>query len=288
MPTAVTDPTERIPSLDPGSDGGARPGSEPGAVCRNCGHPIADHYCSHCGQRRLQGRLTVRSAAQELLGQLLGWESGFFHTVLELWRRPGNVIRGYIAGHRRPYTGPFKYLAIWIAAFAILFALVDFDDYAPPERVLDTSEIAALGLPSELPTWVHDFDRQVRRYSNLVYLITLPMVAGVTRVVFRRSGFNYAEHVVFNAYVAAQSSMLLLVFVLVSLSWLSARTYFLWVVSQLALGLVYFTWAAVGCFRTSVIGAVWRSLCVLVANFVLVQIVLIAGFVIYFLFRIAG
>ncbi len=255
-------------------------------ACRNCGRAVADRYCPGCGQERIEGRLTVRRAAAEGLGNLLGGEHGFVFTLLQLSRRPGAALREYVAGRRRPYTGPFKYLAVWAAVVVLLLSWIDLDAYAPPREMLSAAQVARLGMPPELPAWLHEFNVLVRRFANVTYLLSLPLLAAITRLVFRRAGYNYAEHLVFNAYVTAQGSLVLVGTLLAFLPWLSASTYVAFLVTEIALGGVYFTWAAIGFFRTSVLGGVLRSLVTGVLGFVAGQLLLLLVLAAFLAWRI--
>ena len=80
-------------------------------------------------------RFTIKSVAHNAMEGVLNVESGMLRTLIELFWRPGYMIRDYINGKRQCYMRPFHLLFV-IAAIYIIAARIFFpEDYAQPSVV---------------------------------------------------------------------------------------------------------------------------------------------------------
>lgn len=92
--------------------------------CTNCGTPVDDAFCPHCGQEVGPARLTVRHFLAHNLRKLFSIEDGFFYTSFLLLFKPWAVIRNYINGHRIPYTSPVSMLVALVIYDAVIASLL--------------------------------------------------------------------------------------------------------------------------------------------------------------------
>ena len=136
-------------------------------VCNNCGHRFRGNYCPVCSQSAQQGRVSWLSLWQNIV-LLWGLESrSAVNTLLQLFLRPGYLVRDYISGRRQVSYPPFKLLVI-LAALVTLARLI-FPSIQPEPsetgvRYLDYvfnwlhrhEDIGALTVSSFLilPTWL--------------------------------------------------------------------------------------------------------------------------------------
>jgi len=108
---------------------------EPAATCANCGTPVADRFCSHCGQRV---ELQVHSLS-ELLGEaaevITHADSRVWRTFVPLFFRPGFLTQQYLAGRRASYLPPFR---LYIVLSVVFFLMVSLTT-----RLARDSELAA-------------------------------------------------------------------------------------------------------------------------------------------------
>jgi len=77
-------------------------------TCRRCGAEMDGAYCSRCGQKKAE-RLNVRRTFQKFAHHLTNLDSALWRTLVDLTRRPGTVVRRYVAGDRTGYLNPAKY-----------------------------------------------------------------------------------------------------------------------------------------------------------------------------------
>jgi hypothetical protein len=180
----------------------------PLSACATCGSRLSGLFCSACGQRVLESKHTLWTLTRGVVVRLIDLEHGVAHTVSRLTVQPEVVIRGYISGRTVPYTHPFAYLVLAFAVVVIGFG---------------SSASVAGG------------DNRV--FSALIVLF----LAAASRIAFRGSGLNYAEHLILNIYLFAHAA-LLMGGALLAVTWLPAPARAPFSIAMLALGCVYFVW----------------------------------------------
>ncbi len=161
------------------------------AGCRNCAATLAadQRFCGACGQRVIQGRLTIREIGHDVIHAFTHADRSIFALIGALVRRPGRVAREYVDGHRKRYFGPFAFLVIsvGIASFATYLGGVEW--FAP---VPNQSARAILA-----------------RHFNLVALVQVPLIALICFAFFRAVRLNFSEHLVLAAYTSGFRALLL-------------------------------------------------------------------------------
>lgn len=195
------------------------PSSEPltRGTCPSCGASGQERFCPACGQERLEGRHTLTGFGRGILARVVG-EEGVVHTAVQLAVRPGRVIRDYVGGKTRRYVNPVGYLLVMAAAFTLV------------GRVVSGSTGAA------------DSDR-------LLAILVIPFVAGVSRLLNGRRGFNLAEHLILVTYLGAQL-LALLTLLHVGLLVMPAGARPTYALFALGAGSAYYLWAYVQFFES--------------------------------------
>ncbi|MCD4829635.1 MAG: DUF3667 domain-containing protein [Candidatus Cloacimonetes bacterium] len=161
-------------------------------VCLNCGEQFEGNYCPECGQTADTGRYNMSAITRRVL-DAVNIEHGLLFLMLEMTRRPGRLIRAYLSGHRAPVYGPLKYLLLSTAIVAFLCMLLDIE-----------SANTILYKDGDI---VRSLDPLYNEHVSMLYLLVLPLYALVTRWLFRKWGYNYAEHLVINTFIQAQISV---------------------------------------------------------------------------------
>jgi hypothetical protein len=124
---------------------------------------------------------------------------GFLFTAKELSRRPGKAIQAYVTGHRVDYYSPHKYLFFVGAVTSFLTSRFhSFSGEYTSAGAFDGNIHAFLGA----------FFQYADAYATLINVISIPVFALFSFLLFRPSGYNYAEHLVLNAYITAQQLLL--------------------------------------------------------------------------------
>jgi hypothetical protein len=230
-----------------------------GSSCAGCGESMSGEFCAACGQRAWRGRFTMRSLFTKLVADAFDLNRGLPYTVRQLSTRPGAMIREYVAGRTAPYTNPVKYFLI-VGAITTL-AFVRAGIVGKLAGSVATGLQYGPGLHPDAASVV-DF---ASKYFTVIMAASIPGSALASRLMFRRARYNYAEHLIFNTYVGAQQSLLLVV--LLALTLVPGLAGYSQPVS-FALASAFYLWAAVGFFGGPPISTVARALVATMLNFV--------------------
>lgn len=168
--------------------------------CKNCKKLLyaQQNYCSHCGSKWVEYRLTPRKITTELSNRYLGTDNVFLVTILGLLRYPEDVINGYISGQRKKYVNPINFYLISLSLVGLqIFILKHF---AP-----DT-----LGMNiAELNNGQNNTGQSIESYSEFFYdyigaftTFFLPAYALSGYIVFLDiKKYNLTEHLILYVYV---------------------------------------------------------------------------------------
>lgn len=198
------------------------------SCCRNCNTQLTfgQAYCSACGQKLISGRLTLHEIARDLIHAVFHVDRSAISLVRMLLVRPGTVALDYVQGRRKRHFGPFALLFVVVAAASAAFAFAGLR-----------------AVPTSNANMVTDF---LQSHLNLVTFAEVPLLAGFSRLLYARAGFNFAEHLVLAAYTS--SLRILFATLIVIPAWYvfrssNAAAVYLYV-AYLTLSLLYFGFAA--------------------------------------------
>lgn len=171
----------------------------PEKTCKNCENILRpeDKYCAQCGQsanvKRLQIKHIRKDVLKDLYKKFLHADSGALHLTQELAMRPGKAIGEYLAGKRKEYYEPLKYLTFTIGISVLLTGYFD---------LMSTEG----GHTNPVTTFVAE-------HVNIIFFISVPIAAGFSWLFFKRKAFNYAEHLAIHAFLGGfRTVFFLLVF----------------------------------------------------------------------------
>ena len=174
------------------------------AACVNCDAPLspasavspAQKFCGQCAQKTPTHRLTANEIFHDVMHAFLHVDHSVVSLVRALLVRPGHVAREYIAGHRKRYFSPFTFVIIVVGVASLALAS------------------SGLISPVTQDGRINSATEFLQRHVNLVILLQLPLLSLFSLLLFRRSGFHFAEHMVLAAYTSGMRSI---VFTLVTL-----------------------------------------------------------------------
>jgi hypothetical protein len=151
-------------------------------ACRNCALPLApaQRFCGSCGQRVIEGRLTMREIAHDFMHALLHVDHSIFSLIRALLTRPGHVARDYVDGRRKRYFGPFAFLVISVGVTSAIILVMGVQWFRP------ITDSAAAGL--------------LQRHMNVVSLLQIPLLAAACAWLFAGQKMYFGEHLVLAAY----------------------------------------------------------------------------------------
>ncbi|XLS28420.1 DUF3667 domain-containing protein [Flavobacteriaceae bacterium M23B6Z8] len=194
--------------------------------CRNCNLMLADEqkFCSDCGAKIIKQRLTVKNLWGEISERFLNYDNTILKTFTSLFKRPAEVIDGFISGVRKKYLNPVNYLALTATYSGLVFYLI---------KKFRPNYYSNLNFQGQNNEAFAEFMNNFMDFQGFVYFLSIPLMALVSVVVFLNiKKYNFTEHTVIYMYTGSQTSVLTSTLILISLPfcevaplWLNAVTY---------------------------------------------------------------
>jgi len=183
-------------------------------LCKSCAAPLSGVYCGQCGQKVIQRRITMRAIFDDIFSQISNVDHGLIYTFLMLFKKPDQVVLDYLAGKTIKYSSPFKYLIFWTAVSALIYIGFGFYD----QQAAVTANFMASNESQKANEFASLYNDLMKQNFQLVSILYIPFFAIFTRLFFKKSGLNYAEHLVANAYFSAQASIVFMPILLFNLN----------------------------------------------------------------------
>ena len=197
--------------------------------CKTCNNPYENtaQYCSNCGAKIVDDRLSLKGTWEEFVGPFFSWDNNFWRTFIGLFTNPKDVLEAYISGARKKYFQPFSYIILY-ATIAVFFY-----KFFPLDIIFDYSEGFTKGYNSTNSTGnvpkidMKGFMETLMSYYNFFVLLLIPIYALTSYIIFNKRGHNFFEHLVFNSYLQTNLGFISLVLqvVLVNIIGMSFGTY---------------------------------------------------------------
>ncbi|MGB7070234.1 MAG: DUF3667 domain-containing protein [Pyrinomonadaceae bacterium] len=157
-------------------------------ACLNCNGNFGGAFCNFCGQKAATHRFTMHEWLHEVPHSILHVDSGFILTMKTLFLRPGDAVREFLQGKRKLLFSPFLYVLILCGVYVVVTHF--FGNSA--------KEVKEFTNLQEAFAYIEE-----HYYKIIVALMIFPMTIG-TYFAYFKSGYNFAEHLVLNAYLIGQ------------------------------------------------------------------------------------
>ncbi|MCB0793853.1 MAG: DUF3667 domain-containing protein [Flavobacteriales bacterium] len=232
-------------------------------TCANCGATVTGDFCSACGQKHPVSTFNWRYLLMELPAGLFAVDKGVVPTVRELFTRPGHMIRDYLGGKRVRYFRPLSLLVLSAGLYG--FISVFFELRIP-------------GLNMGEQTDAKKMIDAINRHYALMELGLLPLMSFSTWLFFLRSGYNFVEHLVVNAFLSAQRIIVTLV--LLPLMFATNGTMHVVEIASLGnvLSFLLFIWSLIQLFQgTSAVKVTLKSIGAYVLSYILLFLLIVVG-----------
>jgi hypothetical protein len=169
--------------------------------CANCESSLRSDfgYCPTCGAKVSRNRLTMKNVWEDVSFQVFNLDNTLIKTFRHLFSQPQNVINSYVDGIRKRYMNPISYFAIGVTLSGIMFYILRNVYHV---SLTENSFSKASSEVSANMDFVFD-------YQGIMSYLIIPFYALFTWLLFMdKKKLNYTEHLVANAYIFGQISML--------------------------------------------------------------------------------
>ena len=164
-----------------------------------------DSFCSHCGQKALEERISFHYIWHEVLHFITHFEKGFLFSSWSMLAKPGRVVTDFINGKRKIYQQPVSFFLIWITMYLLLLYIVK--KIFGENVVIDYKEYFG-------PTSTTKF---AINHLSFVLLVVLPFLALYFYWLVAWKKYNYFESFVVAMYYLGTIILLQSVFVILAL-----------------------------------------------------------------------
>jgi len=182
--------------------------------CKNCGTILQGKYCSDCGQKMITERLTLKKINHDVFAIVLDVEKGFLHTIKMLFVAPSTVVKDYISGKTVRYYHPLRYLILLVTFSVALNLTLGLYD----RQQTEIQSLMGVSQSDRVLQKQQEMQQEMKKYMNIIPLFLVPFASLASYWLFRRKGWNYAEHLVLNAYIQGQLALIGIPILLLSLA----------------------------------------------------------------------
>jgi len=179
------------------------------AACPECGQPIAELFCTHCGEKRVEAHdYSMRRFFGEALNVIASWESPLPRSFYALLRRPGLLTAEYLGGRRRRYLKPLQIFVLCNVVFFFAQPLTGFNTLTTPLNV----HLTGLPYSAAVRRMVHeaverkgvapekyhaDFNATIHSQARSLVILMVPLFACALLALYWRRRRFLIEHLVF-------------------------------------------------------------------------------------------
>lgn len=173
--------------------------------CKNCGHKYKGNHCNYCGQLAATDRLNRHAVWHDIQHGFLHFDRGIFFTIKEMFTRPGHSIREYIEGKRIKHFKPISFVLL----IAGIYGYLDHRfDISLSKMQLKTE----INKPRKNSLEIAKITEWITNHYALFTLGILLFVALASKWAFKKTGYNYIENLILNAFLSGQRIIIQLVF----------------------------------------------------------------------------
>lgn len=177
--------------------------------CVNCGADVTSTYCSNCGQRSTVKRLSFREGWNDFWARIYGLDGMFPRTLRDLTFKPGMVSRSFLAGNRVRYYAPVGYFFFIITLLYLVASMlgIEMREYVQASSDIGLQEKPKPGSGQE--KYMQYMWQKMSDNMKLLVFTIIPFQAFFARFVFfRKSGYNFIEHMVLPLYMQGHTNWL--------------------------------------------------------------------------------
>jgi len=176
-------------------------------TCKNCetlNYPDFN-YCTNCSQKVNLHRINAHEIFHEIVHYFTHADKGIFQLIKELALKSGIVAKEYINGKRKKYFPPLNFFLL-IAAIFVFISNIPKEE-VPLDKQKENTELNSITNTAQKEKMIHLYERKekvnhfIRKYSNLMAMMALPLIAFFFWLFYKKENYNYTEHLVAGMYM---------------------------------------------------------------------------------------
>lgn len=158
-------------------------------TCKNCGNIFHGNYCNQCGQPAHTHPINAKFVVHDIRHGLFHVDGGLLYSAKQLFLRPGHTVREYIEGKRAKHYKPFSMVIVTASFYGVLYHLLNIDLF----KTVNDQDFNH----EHLNGWM-------AHYYAFITLALIPVFSLASYLMFRRTGYNFTEHMVLNSFYSCQ------------------------------------------------------------------------------------
>lgn len=166
-------------------------------------------YPLEVAQHRVVERITFKKLIRDI-GQALNLERGMFFAVKMLIADPGTAVSSFLYEKRFSFFHPVRMLILTSAVSLFSFWLIDGAESMSDAFQVNTPEVKEAEAFNKMAQDL--FAEAFNDYFNVMIWMFIPIISFFSYLFFGKSGYNYAEHLVLNAYITSIGNLINTVF----------------------------------------------------------------------------
>lgn len=164
--------------------------------CISCNLEHESNYCPNCGEKKDVKKITLTSMMNYTFLSITNMEKGLLLNIKLMFINPQKFVNEYIKGKRKNILNPVSFLILSITIYLIIEAFFKITK----SRIPPNSDFQSI------QNTAYNGGRVFKAYFNYFWILFIIPLSGITRILFKR--YNYPEHLVINAVVMAQATLL--------------------------------------------------------------------------------
>lgn len=229
--------------------------------CKNCDALLEGKFCSVCGQSADVGRVNASYFLHAVNKSVAHVDRGLLFTLKELFMRPGKTAKAYIQGKRVRYYSP---VALLILLSALEYLVMHYLGLNTNWEDLLTGYKESMQDHGQNNDNAMHFVELLLSHRFIPLILIIPFNAAISRLLFRKQGLNYFEHLLFHVWMT-NFAMMWNIFLGPLNAW-SEKHYEALMSVLLLTPALWVTWGYVQFFDAyRLFGVLWRRLLGLVA-----------------------
>lgn len=244
-------------------------------ACKNCGEELFNNYCPNCGQKANVDRITLGQLIHDLPHVVFHVDKGFLYNLLTLLRKPGQSIRDFLDGKRKPFFHPASYLVISLVINYLVVRILNLHFYFEEE------------LPSMLTLEakaIRDYDAMQWWFLEHTYIYILLAIPVSTLFIFfimrlMKQNYNVAESAIIVLFTIAEGVLIQSTLYL-CFGWIHSGPFLRTLESvNMSILILYASWVMYQLFAGG--NKVWRPILALITGFGLAAMWIASAYVLY-------